>query len=272
MPRASDGTHSLPPGTLVSSGDTVLVSQHNPAMQDISTSLTNSLDRDGRGGMRANLPMGGKRITNLAAGVDSADAATMAQLSNASGAPIGAIFDYAGSTAPSGYFLCYGQAISRSTYADLFAAIGTTYGSGDGSTTFNLPDCRGRSRFGKDDMGGAGASRLTNAASGVSGDTLGATGGAQTVTLTESQMPAHTHTLSGSTSSGGAHTHTTFLSPTGGAAAPGGGFVAGSGSSSTSSNGAHTHTLSGSAASTGGGGAHNNVPPAIVFNTIIRAL
>lgn len=58
-------------------------------------------------------------------------------------APIGAIMPYGGATAPSGWFLCQGQAVSRTTYAELFAVIGTAFGTGDGSTTFNLPDFRG---------------------------------------------------------------------------------------------------------------------------------
>ena len=57
--------------------------------------------------------------------------------------PAGTVMAYAGSTVPAGYLVCNGSAVSRTTYADLFAAIGTMYGSGDGSTTFNLPDYRG---------------------------------------------------------------------------------------------------------------------------------
>jgi len=105
----------------------------------------------------------------------------------------GTVLDFAGATAPTGWLLCYGQAISRTTYAPLFAAIGTTHGAGDGSTTFNLPDCRGRVAAGKDDMGGTAAARLTSAGSGVAGTTLGGAGGAETVTLTATQIPAHTH-------------------------------------------------------------------------------
>jgi hypothetical protein len=75
--------------------------------------------------------------------------------------PAGSVMPYAGSTAPSGWLLSYGQAISRSTYATLFAAIGTTYGVGDGATTFNVPDLRGRLVAGQDDMGGTSANRLT---------------------------------------------------------------------------------------------------------------
>ncbi len=56
----------------------------------------------------------------------------------------GTVLDFAGTTAPDGWLMCFGQAVSRTTYANLFAKIGTIYGAGDGSTTFNLPDCRGR--------------------------------------------------------------------------------------------------------------------------------
>ena len=91
--------------------------------------------------------------------------------------PVGVIVDYAGTSAPAGWLLCYGQNVSRTTYAALFAAIGVTHGVGDGSTTFTLPDYRGRVSAGKDDMGGTSANRLTNQTNGVDGDTLGATGG-----------------------------------------------------------------------------------------------
>ncbi|MED5549874.1 MAG: phage tail protein [Pseudomonadota bacterium] len=99
-----------------------------------------------------------------------------------SAVPAGAVMPYAGSVAPAGWLLCYGQAISRTDYAALFSSIGTTYGVGDGSTTFNLPDMRGRAVFGKDDMGGAAAGRLNNTsisgtAQNPDGTTLGATGG-----------------------------------------------------------------------------------------------
>jgi microcystin-dependent protein len=97
----------------------------------------------------------------------------------------GVVKDYAGATAPVGYLLCYGQAISRTTYLDLFVAIGTLFGVGDGSTTFNLPDLRGRTIAGQDDMGGTSANRLTGLSGGVDGDVLGAVGGGET----------HTHTI-----------------------------------------------------------------------------
>ena len=75
--------------------------------------------------------------------------------------PSGMLAPFAGATAPTGWFLCFGQAVSRTDYANLFTAIGTTYGVGDGTSTFNLPDLRGRTIAGQDDMGGSAASRLT---------------------------------------------------------------------------------------------------------------
>lgn len=71
-------------------------------------------------------------------------------------APIGAIMPYGGATAPSGWLLCQGQAISRTNYSDLFNAIGTAFGTGDGSTTFNIPDLRGEF------LRGAGTNSHTN--------------------------------------------------------------------------------------------------------------
>jgi microcystin-dependent protein len=104
-----------------------------------------------------------------------------------SGFQAGFISAYAGSTAPAGWLLCYGQAISRTTYAALFSAIGTAFGAGDGSTTFGLPDLRGRLPVGRDDMGTVAANRVTNAGSGIAGTTLGASGGDQLA-------QQHTHT------------------------------------------------------------------------------
>jgi microcystin-dependent protein len=74
--------------------------------------------------------------------------------------PIGSILPYGGANAPSGWLLCQGQAVSRTTYSDLFSAIGTTFGSGDGSTTFNLPDLRDKAVMGAGTNGVLGASQL----------------------------------------------------------------------------------------------------------------
>jgi microcystin-dependent protein len=125
--------------------------------------------------------------------------------------PAGAVTPYAGATAPAGWLLCDGAAVSRSTYSRLFTAIGTAFGVGDGSTTFNLPDCRGRVIAGKDNMGGATAGRLTNAVSGIVGTTLGAAGGAETYTPAGtnggSQSIAHVHAGPSHTHTGPSHTH-----------------------------------------------------------------
>jgi len=122
--------------------------------------------------------------------------------------PAGCTIPFAGTTAPSLFLLCYGQEVSRTTYSALFLAIGTTYGSGDGSTTFNLPDLRGRTVAGLDNMGGTTAGRVTNSESGITGTTLGASGGSQSVAINTSQMPSHTHVQDAHTHTQDAHNHT----------------------------------------------------------------
>lgn len=89
--------------------------------------------------------------------------------------PIGAIIPYSNSTAPTNWLVCDGSAVSRTTYANLFSVIGTTYGSGDGSTTFNLPNLKGRVAVGQD----------TND---TDFDTLGETGGSK-------ELQKHTHNI-----------------------------------------------------------------------------
>lgn len=88
---------------------------------------------------------------------------TVFQLLNPPDVEVGSIIMWPTDTAPPSYFLCAGQAVSRTTYARLFAVIGTTFGVGDGSTTFNLPDFRGRFALGQDDMGGSAANRVAGA-------------------------------------------------------------------------------------------------------------
>lgn len=111
-------------------------------------------------------------------------------IGSTSSIPIGGMIDYAGNTAPNSNFaLCYGQAISRTSYASLFALVGTTFGSGDGTTTFNLPDLRGRASFGKDDMGGTQADRITLAGGNFDGKAVGNSGGLQNHVLTIPELP-----------------------------------------------------------------------------------
>jgi microcystin-dependent protein len=103
--------------------------------------------------------------------------------------PAGIMVDFAGLSAPDGWLLCNGQAVSRSTYSRLYNAISTIYGAGNGSTTFNIPDFRGRVAIGLDNMGGTPADRVTATAA----DNLGGTGGTENVTLTINQIPVHSH-------------------------------------------------------------------------------
>jgi microcystin-dependent protein len=176
--------------------------------------------------------------------------------------PTGAIFDYGGTTAPTGYLLCNGQTVSRVTYADLFAVIGTSFGAGDGVTTFGIPDLRGRVTVGLDNLGGSDAGRLSVA------NTLGGSGGAQTHTLTIAELANHNHPIANSTS----HTHgpgtgtTTFL----GGGSPGGlavGFGTGvDGASTTAAGGVHAHNIT----AAGSDNAHNNMQPYMLLGKIIK--
>jgi microcystin-dependent protein len=123
----------------------------------------------------------------------------------------GVIKLFAGVTVPSGFLLCYGQAISRTTYASLFASIGTNFGDGDGSTTFNLPDLRGRFPLGKDNMGGTAANRVTSdSTDGANAVLLGGTGGEETHQLTLLQMPAHHHDVDSNQIGDGGSSRYTF--------------------------------------------------------------
>lgn len=238
---------------MVNSGDTIQPSQHNPAMSDLSAGITGSLSRDGLGGMRADLAMGGSKVTNLGAATNAGDAVRFDQLM-AVGVPVGSVIDFAGTTPPIGWLLAAGQAVSRTTYAAAFAALGTAYGAGDGSTTFNLPDLRGRVAAGRDNMDGTDAARLNS----FSGTTLGAGVGVQNITLTIDQIPAHDHPV---TDPGHAHSYTVI--GVGGGIDAGGGY----GQYAADTNIAVTGITVGNR---GGGLAHGNVQPTLILNKIIR--
>lgn len=146
-------------------------------------------------------------VDNIVSPQSAILAALAAYEATLAGVPIGAMMPYGGTTAPTGWLLCFGQAISRTTYAALFAVIGVAYGAGDASTTFNLPDKRGRASIGADNMGGSAANRVTSAGSGVNAAVVGTGGGsqlAQTDTLTASSTassaitdPGHLHGVPG---------------------------------------------------------------------------
>lgn len=187
--------------------------------------------------------------------------------------PIGASVDFWGATAPnSSFVLMYGQAISRTTYSSLFSLLGTTYGTGDGSTTFNIPDLRGRVAAGKDDMGGSAASRLTSTYFGGAATSLGATGGLESHTLTTAQLAPHIHanTLTDPTH---AHNLSDQFRDDGNINTSGSiQGVTNQTSSSTRRTNFSSTGVTINNVSAGGGSAHNNVQPTIIGNKLIRII
>jgi len=202
--------------------------------------------------------------TNRAVGTDHIkdNSVTAAKLNSAAVSvlmPTASLMPYAGTSAPTGYFLCDGSAKSRTTHSALFGIIGTTYGVGDGSTTFNIPDLRGRVIAGLDINTGGFADRLTTgSAANINGQVLGAnngnpgdtgrgTNGAQEHLLTAAQsgLPAHNHTQGVQTTGGNIEN-----------------FAGGSPAGKYSSTGTVTAQDASSA--------HNNVQPTIILNYIIK--
>lgn len=193
--------------------------------------------------------------------------------SNPYGIPLGAGIDYWGTTAPSSaYVFPYGQAISRSTYSTLFSLFSTTYGSGDGSTTFNVPDLRGRVTAKKDDMGGSSANRLTDADDGLDGDTLGDAGGGETQVIQTTNLPSQTPagTVSGTFSGSG----TLSGSITGGGGATGGSFAPwlNSGSTNVNVSGSISASFTGTPFAGQNSTAMGIVQPTIICNYILRVI
>ena len=219
------------------------------------------------------------------------------------GLPTGSITPFAGISAPTGWLLCFGQTLSRTTYPDLFAVLSTTYNTGgEAGTDFRLPDLRGRVIAGQDDMGGISANRLTGQSGGVDGDVMGGTGGSETHTLTSAQMPTHTHTQNSHNHTQNSHNHSQdahghALGPGQSFGMSGTNFGGGnpgdftvlvaavqwinqgsyqgpySANATTATNIANTATNQATTATnqdTGGGGAHNNIQPTIVLNYIIK--
>jgi microcystin-dependent protein len=200
---------------------------------------------------------------NLAAGGIAGGAPAYADLNVV---PLGGMLPFGGSTAPYHYLLCDGAAVSRTNFSGLFTVIGTTYGVGNGTTTFNVPNLQDRIAVGKGVLAGS--------------DVLGETGGAASVALATANMPAHSHG-GGTGATTVDHQHLRGYNPvpagTGTAVnlygptftvvsgAPQGGDNGINGGAGVTS---HGHTI----AAEGSGTAHENMPPYITLNYIIRAL
>lgn len=296
MPRNGTGTYSLPQSPFVA-GTTISSTAVNSNFSDIATALTQSLPRDGQAGMSGQFKAidGSVAVPSISfnneedsgfylpsAGVIGVVIGGVEVGRFTSGGlealiPIGTIVDFSGSSAPSQWLLCYGQAISRTTYADLFAVIGGTYGSGDGSTTFNVPDLRGRLSFGKDDMGGSASSRLTSSFFGTVPTVLGNVGGSQSRTLVTAQLPAYTPSGTISITDG----TITVSGGTSGRAVAGDNNNNGGGGGAFSAMSSTALSLTASQTGTTGtftGAAQGGlatpfalIPPAIIFNKIIFA-
>ncbi|WP_334437715.1 phage tail protein [Bradyrhizobium sp. AZCC 1610] len=181
--------------------------------------------------------------------------------------PLAAGIDYWGTTSPNSAFaFATGQALSRTTYANLFAIWGTTYGVGDGSTTFNMPNKTGRVSAMVESI----ATRLTSTYFGGNSTVLGSVGGLESHTLTTAQLASHSHS---NTLNDSGHAHLVFNYPSaGGVQYPASGSrdgVAGGANGSTATN---TTGISINNASAGSGNAHNNVQPTIICNYIIRII
>jgi microcystin-dependent protein len=176
--------------------------------------------------------------------------------------PLGAMLPYTGSTAPNTAFvLPFGQAISRTTYATYFSLVNTTFGTGDGSTTFNVIDMRGRLPIGQDNMGGSAASRVTTAGSSIDGTTIGANGGGQNVSILQGNLP--NVTLGGSV---------TYAANSSGISYQPGGAGATVVSAMASGGNTSATTTSVSISLGGSGTVLNKMPPGIVVPYILRVI
>lgn len=264
MPTDAEGNFTLPQGTIVQVDDYITPSQHNPAMTDIAAGLTGRLARNGAGGMLANLNMNGRKIVNAGPATDPTDVMTLGQATLFAGVPIGAMVDFAGEFPPAGWIFADGRSLAVNDEPAAFAVLG--YRWGGAGANFMVPDTRGRVTAGLDmTVGGSYANRLTTPDSRV----LGASGGAETVTLTEAQMPSHNHTAT--IAQGGEHAHTIPLNSstdTINILVPSTSRTPLIGNYTTPSGGAHSHTAT--IDNKGGGGAHPNVQPVLIAAKIIK--
>lgn len=283
MPRNGSGTYTLPEAPFVA-GTVISSAAVNDNFNDIAGALTGSLPRDGQAGMIGQLKsvdgsvaVPGITFSNepnsgfyrVSAGVIGI-AILGQQVSTITAAgiqgiiPIGMVVDWPVAAAPSKWILCTGQAISRTTYSALFAILGTTYGSGDGSTTFNVPDYRGRTTF----MNDGGTGRLQTAYFGADPTVIGNSGGIQYSQIFTGNLPAYTP--SGVVTNGGISISQNAITASFNFYASGGVPAVNGAASATITASQGSSTFSGFAQG-GSSVAFTNVPPGTITNKIIYA-
>jgi microcystin-dependent protein len=295
IPSDSNGVYSLPSGYKAVTGEVIQASQHNPPLEDLESAISQRLMRSGVAPMTGPLKIvdgavgspavkfstdGSTGFYKTTGGIGVSVGGTKVAEFTSSGISrmIGELIPWTLLSAPSGWVLPYGQTLSRTTYADLWTIAqdeisngNTFFNNGDGSTTFGIGDLRGRVVAGRDGMGGTLANRLSGGAPGVDGSTLGATGGTQTVALTQTQLPNVNFTVT-IPAGQGSHTHTSDGIHNG-ATTPvsGTGFSAPTSLSTATISPATLPAMSGTAASGGSGTSHNNVQPTMICNYILYA-
>ena len=175
----------------------------------------------------------------------------MSQLLDIYAGLTGTILPTVATSAPTGWLLCDGSAVSRTTYANLFNMVGTTFGAGNGSTTFNLPDLRGRAIIG------------VGQGSGLTNRTRGQTGGAETHQLATTELPAHQHYAFNNDS-------TSFGTPSINASQTAVKANSVGGNGTYDMQGSATAASVGLTSNTGSNGSHNNMQPFMALSYIIR--
>jgi microcystin-dependent protein len=257
MSRNQSGQFTLPLPP-VSPGDVVEAQWANLSLGDIGEALTQSLDRNGRGPMLAPLILSSSNPTQSLEAVSKAYVES--KLVYATGMPVASVCPFASLTAPVGWLKCDGAAVSRATYSVLFGIIGTTYGVGDGSTTFNLPNLVGEFIRGTPvgrDVGSKQAGSFAAHTHPISdpGHTHGASQESHSHSITTG---SHGHTVNDP-----GHTHAQIVSAT-----PGSGFAYGSGNVANGTTGSSGTGISINTAGNLGGSSDAKTPNVTVASAV----